>query len=104
MLRCVAEPALGAAEGALDFFAAVATVPLAERAPALRAPLAQGLARALLAALAFPPGFSGWDDAEGDEDAFTRFRRAPASVPSARVVAGEPEAVAGRIILLNVRL
>lgn len=78
MLRCVAEPALGAAEAALDFFAALAAVLLAERAPALRAPLAQGLARALLGALAYPIGFTAWEDAEVDEDAFNRFRRAPA--------------------------
>ena len=76
LLRCVAEPAAGAADAALDFFAALDEVPLAARAPPLRAPLAAGLSRALLAALAYPPGFAGWQDCELDEDAFERFRRA----------------------------
>lgn len=85
LLRCVAEPGAGAAEAALDFFAALAAVPLVERAPALRAPLAEGLTRALLAALAFPPGFAGWQEAEGDEDSFHRFRCAR---PGFRVTQG----------------
>ncbi|KAK9840741.1 hypothetical protein WJX81_001608 [Elliptochloris bilobata] len=79
MLRCVAELALDAADGALDFFAALAAVPLAERVPALREPMAQGLAHALLASIAFPQGFVRWEDAEIDEDAFHRFREQAAA-------------------------
>ena len=76
MLRCVCEPAVGAADAALDFFAALATVPLDERVPPLRAPLAAGLTRALLAAIALPASFTRWEDSEADEDSFHRFRRA----------------------------
>lgn len=102
----MAEPGAGGADAALDFFAALDEVPLAARAPALRAPAAAGLARALLAALAYPPGFAGWQDCELDEDAFERFRRArlPGNVRAAGARfagnGGRPDRPA-RFVLLN---
>ncbi len=67
------------AEGAVDFFLALNTTPVAERHPALRQPLFAALTPFALRSAVLPAsvGPSGWEqDVAEDEEAFNRWARA----------------------------
>ncbi|KAG2427058.1 hypothetical protein HXX76_012574 [Chlamydomonas incerta] len=72
------------AETACDYFLALNCTPTAARHPALGGGAPGGLWSALLGpllgAVAYPPGFSGWEEeTEVDEEAFHRFREQQAA-------------------------
>ena len=62
-------------EAAADYFLMINTVPVADRHPALGAPLFERLVAASGALGAtLPSDFTTWDEAEEDRDTFSRFR------------------------------
>ncbi|GAQ80270.1 Nuclear transport receptor [Klebsormidium nitens] len=74
MLTCVTDGGQGVAELALDYFSMLSSVPLAERPPALQAPLYVQLLQGLLKQSAYPPDFTTWQRSSMDADSFLRFR------------------------------
>ena len=62
-------------ETAIEYFEALSTVPVAERAPFFAQPLCRRLLRALLQQACYPANFTSWPDClDDDEDDFSRFR------------------------------
>ena len=61
-------------EAAADYFLMINTVPVADRHPALGAPLFERLVAACVRRATLPSDFTTWDEAEEDRDTFSRFR------------------------------
>ena len=61
-------------EAAADYFLMINTVPVADRHPALGAPLFERLVAACVRRATPPSDFTTWDEAEEDRDTFSRFR------------------------------
>jgi transportin-3 len=75
MLECLGRPEAGVAEAGVDYFLMLNTVPLADRAPRLGAPLFQDMVGRLLAHATYPAD-AAFDPEEGDADDFARLREA----------------------------
>lgn len=68
-------PSRSVAEAAIEFFEALNTVPMAERAPSFGPPLFARLLPLLLAHARYPADFTSWVEClEDDADDFHRFR------------------------------
>ena len=62
-------------ETAIEYFEALSTVPVAERAPFFAQPLCRRLLHALLRQACYPADFISWPEClDDDEDDFNRFR------------------------------
>ena len=62
-------------EAAIEYFEALSTVPVAERAPFFAQPLCRRLLHALLRQACYPTDFISWPEClDDDEDDFNRFR------------------------------
>lgn len=61
-------------EAAADYFLMINTVPVADRHPALGAPLFERLVAACVRRATLPADFTAWDEADEDRDTFSRFR------------------------------
>ena len=62
-------------ETAIEYFEALSTVPVAERAPFFAQPLCRRLLHALLRQACYPADFTSWPEClDDDEDDFNRFR------------------------------
>ena len=62
-------------EAAIEYFEALSTVPVAERAPFFAQPLCRRLLHVLLRQACYPADFTTWSECpEDDEDNFNRFR------------------------------
>eukprot|EP00884_Botryococcus_braunii_P018983 jgi/Botrbrau1/5769/Bobra.0134s0036.1 len=64
----------GTVESVLEYFDAMAVVPLKDRAPELQVPLSLSLMQVLCEAARYPSDFCGWDSALDDPDEFFSFR------------------------------
>lgn len=75
VLEVLSRPGPEQAAAAIDFLLMANTLSLAERPPALRAPLYEAALQRAAAHATYPAGFTTWDEeAEVDEDAFRRLR------------------------------
>ena len=78
LLGCLAAE-VRVAELTVEFWCGLQDTPLAQRPDDLRQPLYRELLRITLAQAALPSDFTGWDDADVDEDEWHRFREQAAS-------------------------
>ena len=75
VLLCLQQPFRNICETAIEYFEALSSVAVAERAPFFAQPLCRRLLHGLLRHACYPADFTTWSECvDDDQDDFSRFR------------------------------